>query len=211
MSGNKLKHVSFDLDGTLIDSIPAMKSAWESTMKEVGLTTPFVKYAKYVGLPFNVILERLELLEFSNEITDFYFDQSRKNHHQVHLIHGAKELLESLSSTGISTSIITSKPRTNAEFFCKNLKIETDFLLCGDDFYQGKPKIEPGKQLVAKLKINSDEVIYVGDMIFDLQFAANCGFDFVYFKNDNRNKLPRYLLNNVKSINKLSELHDYLN
>lgn len=207
---NRLKHVSFDLDGTLIDSIPAMKFAWEFTMHEIGLTVPFFKYARYIGLPFNVILARLELTELQSEITSIYFAKSLENSDEVRLIDGAQEIISHLETCGISTSIITSKPRENAEYFCKKTDLIVNELICGDDFTRGKPHQEPGHKLLSKLNINCEEVMYVGDMIFDFQFASNCDFDFVHFQNKGTNKMPENLLNNIKAIDELVELKNYL-
>ena len=38
---SKIKHISFDLDGTLIDSLPIMKVAWESSMVALSLNCGF--------------------------------------------------------------------------------------------------------------------------------------------------------------------------
>ena len=90
------------------------------------------------------------------------------------------------------------------------MDLSTNELICGDDTTRGKPYIEPGQILLAKLSLNSEEVMYVGDMIFDFQFALNCGFDFVHFNNNGINRMPKNLLNNIKSIDNLLDLKEYL-
>ena len=210
MSNKRFKHVSFDLDGTLIDSIPAMRFAWELAMQEIGLEVPFVKYRKYVGLPFNIILKHLGLDDFSKEIASIYFPKSLESFNKIRLMNGSLDIIDYLQVCGITTSIITSKPRQNAEYFCKKLNLNTNELICGDDTVEGKPYVEPGKMLLAKLCLDSEEVMYVGDMIFDFQFAINCGFDFVHFNNYGNSQMPNNLLNNIKSIENMNELKEYL-
>ena len=49
-------------------------------------------------------------------------------------------------------------------------------------------------------------MLYVGDMIFDLQFAQNLGAHFIHFTNEGENFLPKTLVNKVRSISKLMEI-----
>ena len=64
----KVKHISFDLDGTLINSIPGMKQAWSETILELGLAVGLDKYKKYIGLPFTDILRKLDMDRIEKEI-----------------------------------------------------------------------------------------------------------------------------------------------
>ena len=57
----KAKHVAFDLDGTLVDSIPVMKVAWEASVSTLNIDCSFSEYKKYIGVPFPRILELLNL------------------------------------------------------------------------------------------------------------------------------------------------------
>ena len=72
----KIKHISFDLDGTLINSIPVMKQAWKETMVELGLAVGFENYKRYIGLKFDDIMKKLGLENISNEISLLYFKKT---------------------------------------------------------------------------------------------------------------------------------------
>ena len=54
-----IKHISFDLDGVLIDSYSLMNKSWNFSMKKNKLNYRFSEYKKYIGLPFRDILKNM--------------------------------------------------------------------------------------------------------------------------------------------------------
>ena len=202
----KVKHISFDLDGTLINSFPIMKQAWAETMAELGLAVGFESYKKYIGIPFNNIIDNLNLSSMKNEIEVLYFSKTKKLSNQINLTDNAKEILYWCNETGFSTSIITSKPRANAELIISEKRLEVDILICGDDLKNGKPHPDSGLKILDKFNLNANHILYIGDMIFDLQFAQNLGAHFKHFNNNGENILPSNLVNNVNTISNLIEV-----
>lgn len=202
----KVKHISFDLDGTLINSIPGMKQAWSETILELGLAVGFDKYKKYIGLPFTDILRKLDLDRIEKEIETLYFRKTKILASKVKLNYGAIDILEWCKSRNISTSIITSKPRENAENIISINKLSVDLLICGDDYKIGKPMPENGLRVLEKFNINASDMVYVGDMIFDLQFAQNLEAHYIHFINEDENLLPNNIVNKVNIIKNLLEI-----
>ena len=202
----KIKHISFDLDGTLINSIPVMQQAWSETMFELGLAIGFEEYKRYVGLPFSRIIEKFGMEKIQNEIESLYFHKTKKYSNQINVVHGAVDILEWCKKNEITTSIITSKPRVNTQAIISEKKLDVDFVISGDDLKNGKPFPEPGIKVLEKFDINVEHMLYIGDMIFDLQFAQNLGAHFIHFRNEGENFLPKTLVNNVRSISKLVEI-----
>ena len=60
------------------------------------------------------------------------------------------------------------------------------------------------------MKIKNQDFLYIGDMIFDLQFAQNAEVDFLHFSNNGRNMLPKNLINSIKTVDKLIDLKKIL-
>ncbi len=204
------KHISFDLDGTLINSFPVMRAAWENVCQVFSLTIPFESYRLYIGVPFDVIMSKLGLTESCEDIKKIYFDYTYKNAHDIVLFNGQKELFSSLRKCGISISIITSKPRGNAEHLIAKFGIDVDILICGDDFPVGKPNPLPMMKLHQNLNIDSSETLYVGDMLSDFQFAVNSGVDFVFFSGGEYSDINELVLNPKATATNLLELVDLL-
>jgi len=202
----KVNHISFDLDATLIDSYSVMHKAWSETMFDLGLAVGFNEYKRYVGLPFSKIMEKLGLERIESEIKVLYFKKTKNYADQINEVQGAHEVLEWCKKNKITTSIITSKPRANAKAIISKKKLNVDYVITGDDLKNGKPFPEPGLKVLEKFNINAKNMLYVGDMIFDLQFAQNLGAHFIHFTNKGKNSLPKNLVNNINSISNLIEI-----
>ena len=206
---SRIKHISFDLDGTLINSFPIMEIAWNASMEKLNLNCNFLKYKKFVGMPFPRILELLSLTEYERELTKLYFSHTKELAGDVKAFYGVQEVFNWALKEGYSTSIITAKPRENAQILCDRLNVPVDFLVCGDDHRHGKPNAFVANAVLKKFEVLPSEVLYVGDMVVDFQFALNVGMEFVFFDGNGINRLPVNLVNQIDTISCLTELMSY--
>lgn len=206
----QVKHVSFDLDGTLINSFATMEIAWKAATEELHINCGFAEYRRYVGLPFPKILEMLGLTNYLTELNDLYFAGTRRLYDQIPVIDGANALLKACRDRGLGTSIITSKPRRNAEMIVEKLGFATDRLICGDDYSKGKPDPMAAHILCEEFDLAPQDVLYVGDAVFDFQFALNAGMQFVMFTDHGANRLPGNMLNPVAMVETLGEIEALL-
>ena len=58
-----IKHICFDLDGVLINSLEIMESSWLEAAQKYKLDINFNSYKKHIGIPFFDILNKLEIEE----------------------------------------------------------------------------------------------------------------------------------------------------
>ena len=135
-----------------------------------------------------------------------YFSNTKRLTEDVKTFYGIHEVFNWASKVGISTSIITAKPRENAEFLCNKLNIPIAFQVCGDDHRHGKPNAFVADAVLKKFEVLRSEILYVGDMAVDFQFALNVGMRFVFFDGNGINKLPENLVNEIETISCLTEL-----
>jgi len=205
-----VRHVSFDLDGTLVDSFEVMRQSWEAATRELGIRCGFERYRNYVGLPFDRILQNIGLSDYRSELADLYFTGTRDRQHQISVIEGTETLLAALRARGLGVSIITSKPRHNAEPLLQALGLEVDMLICADDVPRGKPDPMSATLICNRFNVAPEDVLYVGDMVFDLQFALNAGLQFLFFDNAGRNRLPANLRNPVRHVPGLMAIEAFL-
>ena len=205
-----INHISFDLDGTLVDSVPIMQMAWDYSMAALNLNCQFSEYRKYLGIPFPLILDALGLSAYEKEIAELYFNQTRLLASEVKPFPGAYEVFDWATRKGLSTSIITAKPRRNAEDLIARLKLQVELLICGDDHVYGKPNAFVADALFAKFDITPKQILYVGDMPVDYQFSLNVGMKFIFFDDLQRNKLPQNLVNEIDHISCLTELISFI-
>jgi phosphoglycolate phosphatase-like HAD superfamily hydrolase len=203
---DKLKHISFDLDGTIIESKELMKEAWNYATKKLSISCDFANYESYIGLPFLNIMKVLGLEKYGKELEEIYFSYTSRFSSKIMLINGAADALDLCKSLGYSTSIITSKNRVNSEEIIGRLNLHYDYLICGNDYSKGKPSTAPWQALNKDIMVQPQEILYIGDMIFDLQFAQNYGAHFVHFSNNGSNLLPSTLVQNFTSIERWSQL-----
>ena len=55
------KHICFDLDGVIINSIDIMYKSWNEVKNKFNLTEEFETYKEHIGKEFYTILEELKL------------------------------------------------------------------------------------------------------------------------------------------------------
>ena len=204
-----IKHIAFDLDGTLIDSEHLMKYSWDKTTKELNINCGFNEYRKYIGLPFEIILEKLNLHKMNTEISEKYFESNAKNIELIHLNKGVQEILNFLDKYSITYSIVTSKPRSNTLEVLKYFNLPINFFVSSDDVKHGKPYPDSMKLIMDNFNIQEDDIIYVGDMMVDLSFAINSKVKFVHYVSGKGKIFNNNLIANYKSIDHLCDLKDF--
>jgi len=201
-----IKHISFDLDGTLVDSLAVMRESWQEATAKLGIACGFEIFRKYIGLPFDKILLNIGLNDYLSELSELYFEGTRVRQKEIAKIEGVDSLLEECRNRKLGLSIITSKPRANSTQLLEGIGVSVDHLICSDDVIKGKPDPQSSWLLCEKTGLNPREILYIGDMIFDFQFALNAGMQFVFFNNYGRSGLPSNLRNNFAEISSLSEV-----
>ncbi len=199
-------HISFDLDGTLINSIPLMKLSWENVNKKLNLGIGWEIYKKNIGLPFSQICKNLSIERLEPEISELYFSFNQKNIEKIKPTNGLKECQEWLKKNNINWSIITSKPKITTNPILAYFDLNPNFLITSDDVENGKPYIDGSKILSSKLTKKYKTIYYVGDTTIDHLFAINSGFHFIEF-----NKLSNhYILNPRLRISNLADIKNIL-
>ncbi len=200
-------HISFDLDGTMINSLPLMKLSWENANSRLNLGIGFEEYRKNIGLSFSQICKNLSLERLEVEAYDLYFKFNQENIDKIKPINGLKECIEWMSVSNIDWSIITSKPKITTMPILELFDLNPKVLITADDVENGKPYIDCSQLLTSQLSDKINKIYYVGDTTIDHLFAVNSGFEFIEFNQLAENK---YILNKRLVISNLAEIKNII-
>ena len=179
--------VLFDLDGTLIDSLPNVTNAANKVLDawELPHLTPST-VAGFVGLGEQVFVDRLlaatqlDPAERS-EILGVFIRHYKEEALKTRLFPGVNEALGVLKEAGVPMGLVTNKPRAPliptlasagiGDFF--------DVILAGDDLSKRKP--DPLPVTTAMDQMGQTRAIYIGDSETDAKTAQNAGAPFILF------------------------------
>lgn len=189
MISNNIKLIAFDLDGTLLDSVPDLAVAADQAVQALGY--PGVSEEKvrdYVGNGADVLVGRAlsqsmaidpelssELLVKARELFDDFYDKS--GHKLSHLYPAVKETLSELQQAGFTLALVTNKPSKFVPEILEQHGIDKFFVdvLGGDAFPEKKPNPVALNWLMEKYNCQPQEMLMVGDSKNDILAAKNAG------------------------------------
>ncbi|MUL40633.1 HAD-IA family hydrolase [Streptomonospora sp. PA3] len=142
----------FDMDGTLVDSGPAIEECWAQWVEEYGIDR--ARFAEVIGhgIPARQIAARLLPAEEVAAATDRLEQLEIDRAPSLRVLPGTRELLASLPDE--SWAIVTSCTRPLAEARVKAVGIDPPMLITADDVRAGKPDPEP--YLLAARRLGAD-------------------------------------------------------
>ncbi|RTR36463.1 phosphoglycolate phosphatase [Shewanella canadensis] len=183
----KLKAIAFDLDGTLIDSVPDLAAATQATLSEFELPScTEAQVRSWVGNGAEMLMRRALSFVVEREVEQSLLDDVMPrfmHHYQEHLQRYSKlypnvlAVLEELSSSGYPLAIVTNKPHRFAIPLLEAFNIDHLFskVLGGDSLDRMKPDPLPLTHLLSHWQLESDQLLMVGDSKNDILAAKAAG------------------------------------
>lgn len=178
----RFRTVLFDLDGTLIDHLPAIHRSYGHTLPQLGLPAPSYEQVKRAiggGLEnaMRNFVSEAQLPE-ALQIYRAYWDQTMLD--GASLMPGARVLLEALRERGVQAAVFTNKHGPSSRRVCEHLGIAS--LLAGmfgaTDTVWLKPQPEFAAHVLEELGAEAADSCLVGDSPFDVAAAHNGGMEF---------------------------------
>lgn len=219
------KNIIFDLDGTLIDSIPDINASVNKTLEHIKFPSLDIEYTKkYVGNGARLLINRVlnhfadkydkEYLEsIENDVYNFYIDYySKHSTDNTKLYDNVLETLTSLYKLNINMFIISNKPNEITITTAKKLNIFNYFkAIIGDGVYPyRKPDINIWHNLKKDYNLIEDKTIMVGDGIPDYDFAKNSKLKVLLALYGITDKNILLNLKNDYYINSFYEVYDFV-
>ncbi|GAA0702261.1 HAD family hydrolase [Paraclostridium ghonii] len=172
-------HVVFDIDGTLIDSEKAvLKSLQKTILEEKGIKKSLDDLRFALGIPGKVALLKFEIEDLEN-VEEKWDKYLMEYFEEITLFDGIRQVVQELKFKGINLGIITSKTKKEYEHEFIRFGIESyfDVIVCADDTLKHKPNSDPMDKYLQVTGAKKEEIIYIGDSIYDIQCSKNAGVD----------------------------------
>ncbi|HVY84768.1 MAG TPA: HAD family hydrolase [Caulobacterales bacterium] len=173
----------FDLDGTLVDSVYQHVLAWKEALDAEGIPLSVWRIHRKIGMSGGLFTNQL-LRETNIEITPERTDRLRRGHAEAYLrygksvvpLPGAKELLASLTESGVKWAIATSGRMETARLNLEALGVDPakNVVITRDMVKYAKPDPDLFVAAAEALGAEIETSVVVGDSIWDMLAATRC-------------------------------------
>lgn len=181
----------FDLDGTLIDSVPDLANAINLMLQDLGRATFSESTIRHwVGNGAKVLVERAlsGSTQVSSALSPELVEQALATffvHYRVHACQqttayaGVDEGLAKLKSAGYTLAIVTNKPYEFVPSIIEAMGWQTLFslMLGGDSLPVKKPDPTPLTTVCQRLQFSAAQSYMIGDSKNDILAGQNAGID----------------------------------
>lgn len=180
--------IAFDLDGTLVDSVPDMAVAVDAAMQQLGLPAPGVSRVRHwVGNGARVLMQRAlveavgqtgSLARLDEAHVAFLDHYGRAPCAQTRLYPGARDALDGLRAAGLTLVLITNKPEAFIAPLLEHFDLQHHFALSlgGDSLAKCKPDPMPLLHAAETFGFAPAHCMMIGDSRHDVMAGKAAGF-----------------------------------
>ncbi|MFA6065397.1 MAG: HAD family hydrolase [archaeon] len=183
----KIKAILLDLDGTLIDSIPLIMASDKDAIEEFGFKVSHQKMRELSMLHSRDIA--YYLMDSTKKVFNIFdfidyrrksFLHSLKKHKANKLwFKDSKQFIQDMSKNYPLAVITGSRNVFVNEVFDKKTRSCLNCVITSDDVEHKKPDIEPLLKAITRMRLNKEEVIFIGDSIQDGLMCQRLGVKFI--------------------------------
>lgn len=166
----------FDLDGTLINTIPLIRWTFERVFEHFELPWD-PEVMQTVGLPLREIAARY-LPGRAEEFVETYAAIQKTKYREMTTVYpGTRRTLASIRTAGRRTAVVTSKRREPALAGMAITGIDRyiELAVAVEDVTRGKPDPEPVNKALDLLQTRPPEAVYIGDSWYDILAGRQAG------------------------------------
>ena len=179
--------VMFDLDGTLVDSVPDLAAAVDQMLLALGRPAAGVGAVRHwVGNGARVLVRRALAGALEHEAVEeaeaeralaLFLEAYADSHSLTQVYPGVRTTLKWLKAQGVEMALITNKPEQFVAPLLDEMKIGRYFrwILGGDTLPQQKPDPTGLLQVMKMAGVAAHEALFVGDSRNDVLAAKAAG------------------------------------
>lgn len=182
----KMKNAIFDLDGTLVHSLPGIELSVRHAISRILPREQMPSLEKVIGPPIPSIFRSLwpeaspcRIDGLVKEFREHYLDKGCLN---ASLYPGVAETLVRLHYSGRRMFVLTNKPLAPAQKMLRNLGVDRLLTALLSPDSQECPFLEKSERarfLMNKFALEPGETLLLGDSADDAKAARDCSFLFV--------------------------------
>ncbi|WP_027366006.1 HAD-IA family hydrolase [Desulfotruncus alcoholivorax] len=170
-------YVLFDLDGTLLDSLPLIENSFRYTFKQFGIPWQNGAVMKTVGLPL-----REACKQFAREKWREFFNCYIQYQLQIHddfirAFPGTTTALAQIKTMVKGMGVVTSKRRIMAVRGTEVTGLDQFFehIVSLEDVDKPKPDPQPVQRCLEFFGARPRQAVFVGDSYYDIESGHNAG------------------------------------
>ena len=210
-----IKHICFDLDGTLVKSDTTIYKATLKTLEHLNIKGEIAedKFIEMIGMHFIDIFEKFNLdvphfQKFIDIYKKLYFDFIDESK----VYPGVEDTLSFLKNgRDLKISLLTTKGQNQAEKIIDHFELSKyfDFVMGRREGIVHKPSAEPLLFICNELEIDVRDTMIVGDTELDILCGKNagaitCGVTYGYRTEESlKENNPDYLVDDINEIKSL--------
>lgn len=209
----KYKHIAFDLDGTLVHTLPRYRhKVVPDVVNQLGgkiSSSRSIDRFWFESGRDNIIKNEFKVKPdlFWNLFRKVDLPENRSLH--TFAYEDAESTLRSLKKQGKIISIITGAPHWIAQMEIEKLGgAPHDFYLSiNDSEYEEKPNPDSFYHVLKALKTKPHETVYIGNSNEDAYYSKKSGVDFIYLKRkEHEFELEDYVIATIQTLEELLKL-----
>ncbi len=182
-NNNQPRAVLWDLDGTLIDSMPYHWEAWNDLLTPLGYHFSVESFKPTIGLRNEEIVRDYLKLDRPQSVIDQIVLAKEERYRAIILerglvlLPGVERWIARLAAEGWRHAIVTSAPRLNVEAVMQATHLESliDTIVCAEDVERGKPDPQPFLLAAQRVGAAPDHCLVVEDAPAGLLAARRAG------------------------------------